>query len=102
MKVTIEIDDLTDAQSIALEDMMRMWMSMGGRGCSRFTSFYADGDGNFRPKILFNGEKPKWFFNPKTGKTSKPIDPEYKIDFDEIAWLLHDYKPQELQKAQEE
>ena len=59
----IEIDGLTKPQKIALEDLLKQWETLGKLGCSRWTSFFADGDGNFRPKIRIDGRKPK-FQNP--------------------------------------
>jgi len=91
LKVTIEIDNLTKAQKIALEDMLATWMFLGNIGSSRWTSFFADGDGNFRPKILVNGEKPKYtdLIDEKmkwpTGRHGS-----YGIDFDWIAWKLRE------------
>ena len=93
-KITIEFN-LTEAQEIALEDMFAVWNILGGVGASRWTSFYADGDGDFHPQILINGKKPKRFVNPKTGKKNWE---KYKIDYDEIGWLLEDYKKEDLQE----
>jgi len=84
----IRIKNLTLSQSIALEDMMRTWEYLGNVGASRWTSFFADGDGNFRPKILYNGFAPrntKLLDEDQTWKGN-----EYRIDFDSIAWKLHD------------
>ena len=92
-KVKIELN-LTESQEIALEDMLAVWNTLGSIGASRWTSFYADGDGAFHPKILINGEKPKRFVNPKTGEKDWG---KYKIDDDEIGWLLEKYKKEELQ-----
>ena len=58
MDMTIELKGLTKAQAIAIEDMMATWNSLGIMGSSRWTAFYADGDGNFRPEIIVNGRNP--------------------------------------------
>lgn len=93
-KITIEIDNLTEAQVIALEDMLYTWQAMGNAGCSRWTAFYADGDGNFRPKIKIDGRDPKpTDFVKKEQKWRKDddkIEADYTIDFDWIAWKLRD------------
>jgi len=94
----IEIDNLTEAQAIAIEDMLAVWVTLGNIGASRNTTFFADGDGNFHPKITVDGEKPKRFVHPTAG--AKKYNPDYRIDFDEIAWLLRDYKKEELQSMQ--
>lgn len=86
--MTIEIDNLTDAQVMAIEDMMATWQMLGGMGGSRWTSFYADGDGNFRPKITVDGAKAE--FCDLVDRDKAWEGDEYRIDFDEIAWKLHD------------
>lgn len=80
---------LTEAQRIAFEDMMACWNSLSSMGSSRFTKYYADGDGDFHPSVRINGQKPhstklltneeRW---PENGK-------EYQVDFDIIEWRLH-------------
>jgi len=94
--MTIQIDNLTNAQVIAIEDMLGVWAKLGSIGSSRWTKFFADGDGSFHPDILVNGVKPKRFHHPKKGV--KSIE-NYSIDFDEIAWLLRDHKAEDLQKV---
>lgn len=84
----IKIKNLTLAQSIAIEDMMATWQQLGGLGCSRWTAFFADGDGNFRPKILYNGQKAR--FTDLIDDKSKWGGDKYKIDFDSISWKFHD------------
>ena len=54
--INVEISNITEAQAIALEDMFRTWVSLGNNGSSRWTCFYADGDGNFRPSIKVDGK----------------------------------------------
>ena len=89
----IKIENLTEAQAIAIEDMFQTWVSLGSAGFSRWTCFFADGDGNFRPKITVNG-------NPPVATTLLRDDQkwqgdEYRIDLDTIAWLLRkDHKPE--------
>lgn len=93
----IHIKNLTIAQSLALEDMMCTWETLGNVGASRWTSFFADGDGNFHPKILFNGSSPR-----KTDLLNEDQTwggSEYKIDFDVIAWKLRDNEPMEKKEA---
>lgn len=92
-KITIEIDNLTEPQAIAIENLLANWRFMGSAGMSRWTSFYCDGDGDFKPKILIDGRKPE---------VSKIVDDkqfwqgsEYRIDFDAIAWALRESKNQE-------
>lgn len=109
-KVVIEIGNLTEPQVIALEDMLATWVSLGHLGSSRWTAFYADGDGNFRPEISIDGKKPEktklmtqkelWCdIKVKVAPTKENGLSEttwhsesevYMIDFDDIAWRLRD------------
>lgn len=87
-KITVEIDNLTDAQAIALEDMFAEMVRLGNIGSSRLLAFFSDGDGNFRPKIKVDG---------KNAEKNK-VFPEnyfwdgydYKMDYDKIAWEIED------------
>lgn len=89
MKLTVEIDNLTEPQAIALEDMFATWHSLGSMGSSRWTAFYADGDGNFHPKITVNGRKPQITDLISRDRVwPKGHNGDYKIDFDAIAWKL--------------
>lgn len=54
----IEINGLTEAQEIALKDFLAQWVFLGHTGMSRWTAFFADGDGNFHPEIKVDGETP--------------------------------------------
>jgi hypothetical protein len=86
----VVIEGLTEAQAIALEDMLATWVSLGSMGASRWTSFFADGDGNFRPRITIDGRKPQFTeLIPNEKKWPKGSHNEYRIDFDWIAWALH-------------
>lgn len=95
----IEIIGLTKPQEIALEDLFANWVFLGNVGSSRWTAFYADGDGNFRPKILIDGKEAKQqeivdakCFSRKVEIGEKQYenrsDSDYAIDFDTIAWAL--------------
>ena len=87
--VRIKIDNLTRPQAKAIEDMLHQWGALAGIGSSRWTAFFADGDGNFHPRISFNGRNPessgkgKW--QTLTYKDGYP-DEFYTIDYDWIAW----------------
>ncbi len=82
----IEITNLTEAQKIAIEDMMHTWTALGNLGASRWTAFFADGDGDFRPKITIDGENPK--STNIISNDSKWQGDEYRMDYDAIAWKL--------------
>lgn len=86
----IEIDNLTKAQELAIIDMLSAWRINAGQGHSGYVAFYADGDGNFRPKILVDGKEPKPYKLSNGEWAGKEKDGMYKIDFDCIAWDLPD------------
>lgn len=109
--LTIEIAGVTDAQAISIEAFMAQWDSLGGIGASRWTCFFADGDGNFRPKIKINGLQPQHqtLIDPKSlwvNMQSQDKDGEYRgsgeafmIDFDSIAWALTTEKEKMIKKT---
>ena len=88
MSVRIKIDNLTGPQVKAIEDLLHQWEWLGGVGSSRWTAFFADGDGNFRPRIKVNGKRPE---SSGKGKWRTLTDKDgysegfYVIDFDSIA-----------------
>jgi hypothetical protein len=95
--LTVVIENVTEAQEIALNDLFATWQSLGSMGSSRWTAFFADGDGDFRPKITVNGEKPKFTDLLAKGATwrgdeiighSFTTGDAYAIDFDWIGWKL--------------
>jgi hypothetical protein len=81
----IKINNLTKAQELAVIDMLAQWCYNGGAGHSAYVAFYADGDGNFHPKILVDGEKPKHYKMASGEWAGKEKNAIYKIDFDLIA-----------------
>ena len=85
----VQIENLTDAQAAAVEDMLATWVQLGGQGASRWTAFYADGDGNFHPTVIVNGRSP--VLSPLITKEQRWHRPTmahemYWMDFDLIAW----------------
>jgi hypothetical protein len=96
--LTVTIENVTEAQEIALNDLFATWQMLGGLGSSRWTAFYADGDGDFRPKITVNGEKAKFtdlldrkqMWNPDSIVAASFERDAYKIDFDWIGWKLQE------------
>jgi len=109
--MTVEFTSLTEAQALALEDLFALWNYMGSAGMSRWTAFFADGDGNFQPGIRINGERPKrcaltdmdkrWRRLADVDAKRPRPDDFYLIDFDAIAWALHrDDEPTTPKQAQ--
>ena len=90
--INVKISNITEAQAIALEDMFSTWIYLGNIGSSKWTCFFADGDGNFRPKIEVDGNEaqfaPTKIISNEIRKTLWNND-EYRIDFDYIASKLN-------------
>ena len=84
---------LTKPQRIAFEDMMACWNSLSNIGASRYTKYYADGDGDFHPEVRINGKPPKWTdLLTKEERWPDGRGGDYEIDFDTVAWKLPDGK----------
>ena len=73
---------------MALEDMLATWHSLGSQGASRWTAFFADGDGNFHPRITVDGQRPK--LCDLLSDSDRWRGNEYRVDFDTIAWRLRE------------
>lgn len=89
-KMVVEIDNITEPQAIALETLLRIWVVLGSQGASRWTAFYADGDGNFHPKITVNGKAPEatTLIDIKKCWQQTSEGEMFLIDFDSIAWVM--------------
>lgn len=98
--LNVMIENVTESQEIALNDLFATWRELGSVGASRWTAFYADGDGDFRPKITINGEKPKftelidrsifWSSDRVVAETFWDGGRAYKIDYDWISGKLQE------------
>jgi hypothetical protein len=94
MKITVEIDNINEAQAIALEDYFAKMVQLGNLGSSRWLAFFSEGNGSFRPKIKVNGKDANHTDIVDTKKYWGKMDEidVYKMDFDEIDWLIDDPK----------
>lgn len=104
-KLTVEFD-VTEAQALSLMSMFKYWNTLGGVGSSRYTAFYADGDGDFRPNckwttpenIELTDDVYKYAFlkiheDPQKNKAElKLSNGDAMFDYDKIAWSLDDGK----------
>jgi hypothetical protein len=61
MKLEITIDNLSESQAKAIEDLLAVWQWLGDEKMSIWTSYFADGALGFTPDIQVNGEPPKRF-----------------------------------------
>lgn len=83
--LVITVENINQADAIALKKMFQHMQYLGGIGSSRKCTFFADGDGSFHPKISF------------TYPEELPEVPEidgvmtngsFNIDSDDIAWKI--------------
>ena len=58
-KITIEIENLTEAQALALEELMATWQFISDKKFFYWTAFAIDGFADWNPKITFNGSEPQ-------------------------------------------
>lgn len=89
MKIELEV---TEPQALTLQAMFEYMEQLGGMGASRYVAFYADGDGDFRPKPEITFDQP---VRPLTDEMRKAavVEDEHghrKYDFDPIGWMLHE------------
>lgn len=85
---------VTQAQALALTLMLETWNRLASIGSSRFVAFYADGDGNFHPKATIEMPAEFGVLNDEMRKAALKVTSEqmrelHAIDFDPIAWMLH-------------
>jgi len=109
--MTVKFENITEAQAITLETMFAVWCRLGRVGSSRWTAFFADGDGNFRPKITIDGKEAEESPLVDVNNCIEPIKrcvthngdnqllevpiwrTEYEVyffDFDSVAWKIRD------------
>lgn len=107
----ITLENVSQADAIALIKMFKYMQRLGNVGSSRMCSFFADGDGSFRPKVSFvypeelpevpeiTGEVE---YDKKTksyNRTYEVSDGDFLIDSDEIAWkIYHDPEPENYKR----
>jgi hypothetical protein len=104
MKMTIEIDNITEAQARAIEDMLALWQHLGAQDGSRWTAFFADGNGGFRPEITVDG-KPAERFMPDIGvrwgqvaflnADGHTLEEMYLMDYDRVQRAMASAQPRE-------
>jgi hypothetical protein len=106
-KLVITIDNIEQDNAIALIKMFKYMQYLGNIGSSRMCSFFADGDGSFRPKISFDypEELPEVEidsvveYDRETKKYNKDVrmsSGDFVIDPDAIAWkIYHDPEPED-------
>jgi hypothetical protein len=86
VSITVRFDNLTPAQAEAIESLFSVWVALGGVGSSRWTAFFADGDGNFHPRVSVNGKPAEHSRHVTESECWRGS--EYRMDYDRIAWRL--------------
>lgn len=103
-KLIITMNNIKQSDAIALIKMFKYMQRLGNIGSSRWCSFFADGDGDFHPKI--NIEYPEELpelseikgevtYNKDTKKLEGNIlssSGDFAIDSDLIAWKIYHEK----------
>lgn len=91
-RLTIILDHISVPQAIAFKKFFEFMQTTGQVGSSRWAAYFADGDGDFKPKIVA-------FYHDKTlAESEKKMqiiehikDEEViGIDYDSIAWELRE------------
>lgn len=106
-KLVITLDGVSQSDAIALIKMFEYMEHLGKIGSSRWCSFFADGDGSFRPKVSFEypeelPELPEISGHVIYNKEKKRLEGhpisssgDFAIDSDSIAWkIYHDPEPE--------
>ena len=103
-KLTITLNSVTQAQAIALTKMFKYMQYLGDVGSSRMCSFYADGDGDFRPKVSIDYPETLPEVKEITGvltrdnieeakknnrRVIQTFEGDFVIDYDSIAWKIY-------------
>ena len=95
--LNLSFKGITKAQAITLVKMAKIMEWCGRVGTSRNVTFFADGDGNFRPKVSYEASKDISY----TEKLAMDLEiweaqdehKDFKLDFDSVAWQVdHDTK----------
>jgi hypothetical protein len=91
--LTITLENVNQADAIALKKMFEYAEYLGKIGSSRMCCFFADGDGSFRPIVSF--EYPEELpdvteIDGFSGKNRYQLDDrDFMIDSDSIAWEIY-------------
>ncbi len=86
-KLVITIDNVNQADAIALIKMFEYMEYLGNIGASRNCTFFADGDGAFHPKVKFIYPEELPAVPEIDGINYKTQD--FSIDSDAIAWEIY-------------
>lgn len=91
-KLIIEIDNINDAEAIAIEDMLATWINLCENGKSKWVAMFIDGENGFNPDVQLNGKMP---FKTKMIDTEKlfwetiriKVPPTKENGLEETQWV---------------
>lgn len=95
MKLTITIDNITEAQAIAVEELMSVWQFISDKKFFYWTAFAIDGFLDWNPKIKVNRRKPRRYMEDiglRSGKIKIVQSDDSLVD--EEMYFLDYYKIQ--------
>ena len=109
MKLTLTFDNISEAHAMTLIKAAKLMEYCGKIGASRDITVFADGDGDFRPKVSYDTDKAlpmhgsKYAMDMHIWKYMEDGDNFY-LDPDELAWQLPspDFTPTKLEGVSEE
>jgi len=91
--LTITLENVNQADAIALMKMFNYMQYLGKIGSSAMCGFFADGDGSFRPKVSFEYPEELPDVTEIDGFSEKNryrLDGrDFMIDSDSIAWEIY-------------
>ncbi len=101
VSMTVRLEGLTLPQAAALRAMFERMRYLGVLGSSRWVAFFSDGDGNFRPRPIYEfSHSAETIAEWSEGECEWDIDrDEYRVDFDTIAWKRHKGETTTTQRA---
>jgi hypothetical protein len=94
MKLNIEIDNVSEGQAKAIEDMLAVWLLLVEKQKGRWVSMYINGTAGFNPEVKINSKDPERFLEdigPRWNKINKDTEEEdevYFLDYERIEQLL--------------
>jgi hypothetical protein len=94
MKLNIEIDNVSEGQAKAIEDMLAVWLLLVEKKKGRWVSMFINGTAGFNPEVTINGNVPERYLEnigPRWNKINEDTEKEdevYFLDYERIEQLL--------------
>lgn len=79
--------NVTVPQALTLQAMFEYWNTLASMGSSRMVTFYADGDGDFRPECKVSTDVPlPELTDELRNMAAKDANGDHFYDYDNIGW----------------